>query len=127
MQSILSIDYGSKNVGLALKTKDSSVIFPYGVLGNNKNIFFAIKKIIEEGDIDLIVIGMPFSYDKKENQKTKQVHKFAQTLQKIISQPIKFVDERFTTAQAKKTNEKYSASLDEQAACLILDSYLQQK
>lgn len=82
-----------------------------------------------------MIIGMPLNWDDKATHATPLVQKFIKEFQKKFpSVPIEEVDERFTSklaAQAmlqmglKKKQRQNKAMLDEIAATIMLQEYLQ--
>ena len=52
------------------------------------------------------------------------VEKFSQKLEKIISEPILFIDERLSSKGYKSGKKTSKDSIHEKSACLILDDFL---
>ncbi len=122
--NILAIDYGTKNIGLAWVETGLGVVLPYGVI-KDKNLA-ELAKLIKKENIDKVIVGLPFGLEKKENANTKKIKKFADDLKGLISIPIEFEDERFSSQAADRMGEG-GASRDEKAAMIILQSYLGKK
>lgn len=137
MASILSIDYGLKRIGIAISDPDRKFAFPCSVIENKnlKYVLSCIAKIIEEREIDLIIVGMP--YDQRigglEKKKSMQeiVSNFVKKLKKSIKIKIEVFDERLTSFLANENlkdqgiNAKKSKKLiDMEASRLILEEYL---
>jgi len=121
--NILGVDYGRRRIGLAWVQAGLDVVLPFGVV-DSKDIneqIDQLKRIIEEESINQLVVGLPISLGGEENENTKRVQTFAASLQARVDIPVSFIDERFTTAQAKQMGG--DATLDEKAAMLILQSY----
>lgn len=117
--NILGIDYGKKRIGLAWCDTAMGVVLPYGVVSDEK----AVADLVKKERIEKVIIGLPVGLDGKENENTKNVRQFADDLQKAIDASIELVDERFTTAEAKRMGGE--ASADEKAAMLLLQTYLE--
>ena len=140
MGSILAIDYGLKRVGLAISDPGRTFAFPCDVI-ENKNPDYLISQInnlILERDVDLILIGMPYSMNKSnsdvmKNKMEKNVEAFIDKLQKSVTIRIETVDERLSsfTANEKlkeaglsaKKSKKY---IDSEAARLLLEEFIQE-
>jgi len=116
--NILAVDHGVKRIGLAWVDSDLGVVLPYGVLSSLDELI----ELIEKEKIDQIVVGWPLSLESEENDNTERVKIFVEELKKQVKIPVEFIDERFTTIQAEKMGGE--ASLDEKAAMLILQNYL---
>lgn len=136
MGSILSIDYGLKRIGLAISDESRSFAFPCGVI-ENKNFKFVllnIKKIIDEKNINLVIVGMPYNMNKENTTKSEVmvlVEKFVNKLQESINIPVETIDERLSSFSAEEklkesglSAKKSKKFIDTEAARLILEEYL---
>jgi putative holliday junction resolvase len=124
---ILAIDYGMKNFGLAIS--EGYLAEPFGVLKAEKplDVLSKLRKIVYKHEIDLIIIGLP------EGKLKGLVKQFSTKLKSVADKPIVLVDETLTTQDAKKKMEEAHISRKKRsknkhafAACLILQSYLEQ-
>jgi putative Holliday junction resolvase len=121
----LGIDYGPKNIGLALSY--GKIASPYKVL-KAKNLIFLIQKIekiCQSQKIEKIIIGLP------EGILAKETKKFAHLIKEKTSLPTTFVDETLTsqeslqkTLEAKIPLKKRKTLSHAFAATLILQNYL---
>jgi len=117
--NILSIDYGTKNIGLAKWSSDAKVVLPFGTVSS----ILEVADLIKNQNIDKVLIGMPLGLDSQENKNTKRVKQFVEDLKQYIKVPIEFVDERFTSQQADRMGK--GVSRDEKAAMIIMQAYLE--
>ena len=134
MPRILSIDYGSKRTGLAvtdplqiiatgLTTIDSTQLIPY------------LKNYLLLEQVELIIIGLPMNSDESETHGTPHAKAAIKKIQKEFPAiPLKTVDERFTSKMArasmlemgmKKKDRRNKSLVDEIAATIMLQEYLQ--
>ena len=118
---ILSIDYGTKLIGLAKWSSDVDVILPFGVVKSTNEVADLVKK----EKFDKVIVGMPYSAEKVnvKNKNVVRVQKFIDQLQADINIKIEIVDERFSSQQADRMVGE--ATRDERSAMVILESYLQ--
>ena len=124
---VLAIDYGSKNIGLALVDTALGVVLPFGRIewSGERDTRNGLVNIIRKEKIDKIVAGLPIGIDGKENENTKKIRKFVSELKNETDTPVDFIDERFTSAQADRMGGGAGgASRDEKAAMILLQSYL---
>lgn len=121
----LGLDYGSKNIGLAISDEKGRIAFPYKVIYNNSKVFAEIKFIIKKEKVTKIIIGLPVPFSGKENLQTEEVKIFAKKLEQKIKMPIEFGNEILTTKSAKVGSTK--ETVDSSAAAIILQSYLDKK
>lgn len=124
---LLSIDYGTKRIGLAWADTTLGVVLPYGTIEQETlpQKVKELSKLIEEEKIDIVIVGFPVSLDSKENKNTERIKKFVFELQKFTEVPIEYFDERFTSQAADKLGD--GVSRDEKAAMVILQGYLERK
>ncbi len=121
----LSIDYGEKRIGLAMSSEEGKLALPYKTLENNSKIFDALKEIVEKEKITEVVVGLPVTFAMQESEQTRAVKDFAKHLQNILKMPVFFENEIFSSKIAEKSSKK--GKIDESAAALILQSYLDRK
>lgn len=133
--SILGIDYGDRRVGFA-KTDSLGItvqgLYTFEYDGNDKKILKELDKIIDENNIEIIVIGMPYNMDGSKGFRSEKTEDFIHKLKcKYNKLKIETVDERLTTVMANKTmnflNTKSSKKkdiVDTLSAVYILEDYL---
>jgi putative Holliday junction resolvase len=131
----LGIDYGDARVGLALT--DSLGITAQGLetlhhKGNDKIVLKRLEEIINEKEVTIIVIGMPYNMDGSKTQRAEATEKFIHKLKcKFNKIQIEQIDERLTTVAAHKTMNfleinkfKKKDIVDTISAVYILESYI---
>lgn len=101
----LGIDYGEKNIGLAIGDNNLKIATPFSIVKNIREI----KEIIQKEKIDKIIIGLPLGF-RGETEQTRKTREFAKNFENF-----EFTDERFTSKIAKNHAG---------AATIILQDYL---
>ena len=132
---LMCIDYGEVRVGIALSDPLQIISNPFTVLSNNKDTLFQeLKSIINAEKVGKIILGLPLNLDGEDTDKTRQVRKFAEELQKAITLPFEFWDERYSTVEANQAlkkmgydSKKSRTVVDKVAAAIILKDYLDSK
>jgi len=121
--NILAIDFGTKNIGLAWCDTGIRVVFPFGLIKNEDKAKAKkeLLKVIETERAGKLVVGLPLSLDGSENKNTERIRAFVASLDLKIK--VEFFDERFTSAQADRSQG--GANRDEKAAMIILEGYLE--
>ena len=122
-KKFLSIDYGTKYIGIAISDQTNIISIPYRTL-DKKSLMGGIIEILEKENIYGIIIGMPYHLNGSESEMSEQVRKFASELSKVIKNPILLLDERLSSKGYKSEKKDYSTSIHEKSACLILDDFL---
>lgn len=126
--TILGIDHGEKRIGLALADPKSGVVWPYEVLANvgGEAVIKRLREIVALENVTEVVVGIPLALSGKEGGAAKTAREFGESIAAALSLPVSFVDERFTSAEAKHAAEQFGAEkLDAVAAALILKTYLE--
>ena len=134
MSRILSIDYGKKRTGLAVTDPLRIIATGLTTVETPKLLAF-LKEYFKKEPVELIIIGMPVNWDDTATHATPLVQAFIKQLNKNFPQiPVKEVDERFTSKMAsramlemglKKKQRQNKAMVDEIAATIMLQEYLQ--
>lgn len=133
MGSVLSIDYGLKRIGLAFSDPNRVFSFAYGTISNEGKDFVIneLRKIIQEKDIDLIIVGMPLNMDGTKGEIAIKVEKFIELIEKTLSIRVEKVDERLSSFIAEEnlkganlSSKKVKKYVDVEAARLMLEEYI---
>ncbi len=123
MNNILSIDYGERYLGLAVRTVKTTIPIPLSVIDVKKaNKLKVITDYVEKYNINLIVIGYPIGLNNSENRMTNLVNSFTNDLT-ILNLQIHKIDERLSS---KIFNNNDSDRIDDLSALEILESYIAQ-
>ncbi len=115
----LSIDYGSKRIGLAYS--QDGFIFTLPAINNDTSTFTKLKSIISQYSINQIFVGL------SEGDFAIKTKKFISILKEKIILPIETVEEAISTIEAdsifkknKKNSKKYKENIDSISAAIIL-------
>jgi putative Holliday junction resolvase len=129
----LGLDVGSKTIGVALTDEAAIAAHPLTVLARvgNSGDATAIVALVAEHSVTDIVIGMPYELSGRVGHRGRQVQQFVKALAGAVKLPIHEQDERFTTSEAERilvaadvSREKRKTVIDQQAAALILQTWL---
>ena len=122
-KKFLGIDYGLKHVGVAVSDPNNIISVPYSTF-TEEEILTKICQIIKDENIYGIIIGKPYHLDGSASEMIQNVENFSQKLEKIISEPILFIDERLSSKGYKSGKKTFKDSIHQKSACLILDDFL---
>ena len=128
---VLSIDFGEKRIGLAVGDSALKVAVPKGVIPSGDRAFEEIERIVREGGIKLVVVGLPLTPSGKEGQRAKLVREFVEVLkERLRNIDVELWDERYTTASARErvshlSPERQKEVIDAVSAQIILEEYLE--
>ncbi len=131
---ILAVDYGSVRVGLALSDPLRILAQPIPHIKNRgpKELVQDLKKIIEEKEVQLVLIGLARRKDESLGPIGEASVRLSEELKKECGVRVELKDEAFTSREAEEiliqelgvSREKRKGLKDSLAACLILRSYL---
>ncbi|MEP7103860.1 MAG: Holliday junction resolvase RuvX [Candidatus Dojkabacteria bacterium] len=129
---ILSIDYGTKRVGLAIS--DETLTFahrldPIKNYKDEKTLIGDLANLSIKYAVSLIVLGVPLGVEEKDTEMSKKINLFAQKLETINGISVKTVNETYTTRQAYSNlgKNKGKKSIDSESARILLQEYLDDK
>jgi putative Holliday junction resolvase len=133
MARILSIDYGGKRTGIAVTDPLQIIATGLTTVETPKLVKF-LKEYIAKEPVEKIIIGMPVNWDDTDTHATPLVKKFIAVFQREFPNiPVVEVDERYTSKLAtqamldmglKKKQRQNKATVDEIAATIMLQEYL---
>ncbi len=129
----MGVDHGEKRIGLAVSDPTGTLARSLGVIEHTSRAFDAAQVAAQavEHRVELIVIGQSFDEEGRPNQAGRSAQRFAEALKTQTSLPIVLWDESMSTADARQfriemgaSRKKRAGHLDEGAAAVILQSYL---
>ncbi len=130
---ILAVDHGEKRIGLALSDPTATIANPLTVIRHVSRAIDAgqVAALAAEHEAGLIVVGQSFDEDGRPNLAGRRAARFAEALRQQTSLPVELWDESFSTQQARAarlqmgvSRKRRAGHLDEMAAAVILQSYL---
>lgn len=130
----LGFDFGYKRIGVAVGQIVTETARPLSTISAVDGIplWHMIEKIIREWRPIALVVGLPTCINGKEQYTTKPALAFGEALGQRFSLPVHYVDERFSTMEARSRlfeeggyRKLASTQIDSIAACLILEQWMQ--
>jgi len=122
----LGIDFGEKNIGIAVSDEEGTMAFPLKVIKNSKKTLAEVKKIFVDEKAESVVLGESLNLKGEPNKIMTDIQIFKENLEKEIGKQIYFEPEFYTTQHALHVQGRTSMT-DASAAALILQSYLDKK
>lgn len=102
---ILAIDWGERRIGLAISDERGIIAHPAGFIIRRSGKRPPIAKLIEKaGELGAssFVLGLPLDGDGNETPRSTEVRHVADVLGKRTGMSVELVDERYTTAAARR-------------------------
>lgn len=135
-KKIMAIDFGTKVVGTAFFCPGRDP-FPYIgekiLFKSQSETIAALKKIIEEESVEVLVLGVPYFIDGKESETTKLVKNFGKLLKEACPEQDFFEQDETLTTKAAEERMMNSAQfnfkidvtmIDCVAATIILEDFI---
>jgi len=130
---ILAIDFGSKNLGLAVS--DPTRLIAQGLptlkRTNRRADLTRLRELVEAMGVERILVGHPLHLKGYAGERARQAARFADWLRRELRLPVELVDERLTSVEAGNllhargaSKKERRESVDRVAAALLLQTYL---
>ena len=128
-QILLAFDFGVMRIGVALGNTLTAIARPLTTIHAESNDarFAAISALITEWHPDTLIVGRPLDTASAVTEMTARAERFGRQLQGRFGLPVKFVDERYSSAVAEDTLKVGRADkhrIDAAAAAIILQAWL---
>jgi len=129
----LGLDVGRKRIGVA--GCDGTGLIATGITTIVRSSYdrdiAQIRELVEEREITLLVVGLPYTMAGEIGTQAKQVQKFARRVAEKLNLPLEYMDERLSSVEAEnqlKAQKRFSSYnkglIDQQAAQIILQQWL---
>jgi putative pre-16S rRNA nuclease len=131
---LAGIDYGTVRIGVAVTDPEQRFASPlenYTRRDESSDAAWITRLATEERLVGFVV-GLPVHTDGNESRKSFEARQFGQWLTTLTGLPVRYFDERYTSAQAEAllqeagfTSKRRKERLDKLAAQLMLTAYLE--
>src|SRR5438876_8463349 len=130
---ILAIDHGTKRMGIAVSDELGMIAQPLEFIPAEPFAGFLhrLRTIVREKQVELILVGMPRNMNGSYGPAALKVQEFVAVLKDSLTVPIKTLDERLTSVQARRflteaalTGRQRKGKLDKSEAAILLQGYL---
>ena len=135
MSIILGLDIGDARTGVAITDELGIAAHPLCTIQrrSRKAVLAELQELITTHKVERIVVGLPLQLDGGTGTQARKVKRFAAKLGQQVNLPIVFWDESYTTLEAsqilrgaRKRRKKRKQVIDQVAAVLILEGYLEE-
>lgn len=132
---VLALDHGERRIGVAVTDPLGIAAQPLETLRRRRGSDAHLRRIVElcrEYEVEQIVVGLPIHMDGRRGPEVDAARAFGREVAERTGIAVDYVDERWTTREARRTLHALGARgrrgrerLDPVAASLILQSYLE--
>lgn len=130
---MLGLDVGLRRIGMAVS--DPLGLTAQGIptlqRKNNRTDLAAFQQVLHQHSIKEIVVGHPLRLSGEEGSQAEKVRAFADLLRDTFKLPVHLWDERLSSVEANRvlrqadlSIEKRGRAVDQLAAVLILQGYM---
>jgi putative Holliday junction resolvase len=136
MERVLSLDVGTKTVGVAVSDPFGWTAQPVTTIRRTalEADLAELRGIVEMYNASRLVVGYPRNMDGSTGDQARYVERFVDALRATFDLPIELVDERLTTRVASQAMKALNVKakrrkeiIDQQAAAVILQTWLDRK
>jgi putative Holliday junction resolvase len=130
---VIGLDVGTKTIGVALSDPSRMLATPDRTLARHSvaRDVTEIQRIIAARGVDAIVVGLPYELEGGERRSARLARQIGEALAEATSLPVTYIDERYSSVEAENrmrsaglSAKKRAAMIDQAAAALILQSFL---
>lgn len=130
---VLALDVGERRIGVAMSDAAGLLAAPLTTLKAEPRAraLNQIVALVTEHAVDEIVVGLPLTMSGEVGPQAQVVQSFAADLEAALGRRVQLFDERLTSVVAEQMlrdlgvkPEKRKARIDEVAASIILQDYL---
>lgn len=132
----LAFDFGSQSIGVAAGSPLGGVPTPLSVVHAARSgpDWPAIDKLVAEWEPAGFVVGVALNAEGEQTRISNRARRFGRQLEARYRKPVHWVDETLTTEAArqalqvsKPAGRRRKADIDNTAAALILESFLEDR
>ena len=134
---IVALDIGARRIGVAACDPDRIVTRAVGVIQAEpvEAAIKAITDVVRDEEAVLVITGYPLTLRGEVGLQAQRIERFVERLRRVLPVPVELYDERFTSSEARRIleeqrpvsrEERRRGVVDQLAARLLLDDYLQE-
>lgn len=133
---IVALDIGEVRIGVAVSDELELIATPRAMIRRKTTAgaLDAIAQEIARAEAQLVVVGLPVSFDGQLHAQARATQAFAEKLRRRLSIPLIFADETLSSVRAEERlrqagvrPERLRERIDSEAAAVILEDVLEQR
>lgn len=126
---VLGFDFGLRRIGVAVGQTITSTASPLTIVKSQdgKPDWEAITEIFEHWKPVAIVVGLPMRLNGEEQALTQPARKFGQRLSGRYHTPVFFIEEQLSSIEAESRRKNTKQHVDDHAAQIILENWLESR
>ena len=129
----MALDVGTKTIGIAISDALGMLAHPVKTLARKgvQKDTVKIAEIVEERCVERVVVGLPLELDGTEERSARLARQIGVAVRASTGRPVGYLDERFSSVDAERqliqadvSRSRRKEIIDQQAAVVILQSFL---
>lgn len=133
---IIALDIGDARIGVAVSDELELIATPRAMIRRKTTAgaLDAVAQEIARAEAQLVVVGLPVSFDGQLHAQARATQAFAEKLRRRLSVPLIFADETLSSVRAEERlrqagvrPERLRERIDSEAAAIILEDVLEQR
>ncbi len=130
---VMGLDIGEKRIGVAVANTTTGIASPLRVMDAREVLDNARtwRMLVEDNEPELLVCGLPKTMRGSVGQQAARIREHAEHIAQTCGLPVEFVDERLSSAEAKRllreqglSEREMRGKIDSVAASLFLETWL---
>lgn len=132
----LGLDIGTKTIGLAISDALGWTARPLSTIRRKSWVedLAALRQIQQTHSVGQLVVGLPLGREGEMTEQARYSQRAAERIQLELDLPVAYIDESLSSAEADvfmqqtgMRRKKRQQNIDQQAAALILQDYLDEQ
>lgn len=133
---IVALDVGQARIGVATSDESELLASPHSMIRRRSTAaaLDAVARVTREVRAELVVVGLPISFDGRLHGQAQSVRAFAEQLRRRLAVPLVYADETLSTVRAEEQlraagvrPERMRERIDAAAAAVILQEFLDER
>ena len=134
IRTVLGFDFGTRKFGVATGQRITATAGPLPPMPSRDGIpdWESVDALIAEWRPQALLVGLPLNMDDSESELSRLARKFGRRLEARYRLPVRMVDERLTSREARHLLGEAAArrkgklpSVDSTAAVLLTEAWLE--
>ena len=130
---VMGLDIGEKRIGVAVANTTTGIASPLRVMDAREVLDNARtwRMLVDDNEPELLVCGLPKTMRGSVGQQAARIRERAERIAQTCGLPVEFVDERLSSAEAKRllreqgrSEREMRGKIDSVAASLFLETWL---
>lgn len=133
MGRTMGLDVGTKTIGVAMSDPLGMLAHPITTVARQgvRKDCAVLEQLIADKGVERVIVGLPLELDGTEERSARLARQIGEAVREATGLPVHYLDERYSSVDAERrliqadvSRARRKAVIDQAAAVLILQSYL---